>query len=171
MLKKITFVVLLLAVCTFAGCSSDEDPNEAAESLKGAPAPVMADPNVSYASGFYGLEGAGDASFRWMMQEGVVKLRNLQKEMRLHIKGGVQIAHLPKATLTISLNGQPLGQIPAAAEIDKEYSVSVSQQGTGPTSDLSIKIDKVFVPKDVDPKTTDDRQLGFALNKLEWVAK
>ena len=169
MLRIILTLSLLILVTCFIGCSSDEktpvNPGGATT------ATVSADPEIVYGAGFSDLEKGADTSWRWMGNDGVITLKNAKKEMRLRLMGSVPMNRIPKSTITVILNGEQLGQIPGAQSVDKEFSIPAAQQGSGATSELRLKMDKVFVPKEVDKNSTDDRKLGFSVTKIVWEPK
>ena len=169
MLKPIITFCILITLTTLIGCSTDD--KASVNPSGGAPTATPADPNIVYGTGFSDLEKGSDASWRWMSDEGIVKLKNTKKDMRLRITGAVPMNQIPKSTLTVTLNGEQLDQFPGAQAVDKEYSIPAAKQGSGATSELKIKTDKVFIPKEADKKATDNRRLGFSLTNLVWEAK
>lgn len=169
MLRILLTLSLLILVTCLAGCSSDE---KAPVNPGGATAPTAsADPEIAYGAGFSDLEKGADTSWRWMGNEGVITLKNSKKDMRLRIMGSVPMNRIPKSTITVLFNGEPLEPIPGAQSVDKEFSIPAAKQGSGATSELRLKTDKVFVPKDIDKNSTDDRKLGFSVTKIVWEPK
>lgn len=169
MLRIVLTLSLLILVICFVACSTEDRSNVNPTGATNTPA--SADPEISYGEGFSDLESGGGSSWRWMSSEGVIKLKNTKKDMRLRIMGSVPTDRIPKSTITVSFNGQQLDQFPGSKTIDKEYSIPTAKQGNEATSELRIKTDKTFVPKEVDKNSTDDRQLGFSLTKIIWEPK
>jgi hypothetical protein len=166
MFKKVMLFGLLACVLTAAACSKDDE-EPAAPPATTATAPST----VTYGQGFYGLEGTGAASWRWMADQGTLTLKNTGKDMKLHIVGDVPVDSLKGVpTYKITLNGEVLGEV-SAKIVDKEFAVPAAKQGATPISQLTISSDKHFVPKDIDPKSTDERKLSFSLRQLTWEAQ
>ena len=169
MLRIILTISLLILFTCFAACSTEDRSTVNPTGTTNTSA--SADPEISYGEGFSDLETGGGSSWRWMGSEGVIKLKNAKKDMRLRIMGSVPTDRVPQSTLTITFNGQQLDQFPGSKAIDKEYSIPAAKQNNEATSELRIKADKTFVPKEVDKSSTDDRKLGFSLTKIIWEPK
>lgn len=167
MMKKfLTLVVLVFAVC-LSGCAADEEKPEPAPAAKPG-----AEPEVSYEQGFSGLEGSGSNTWRWMSGEGVIRLKNSGKDMKLRIVGDAPVEQFPQPpTIRIVFNGEQLDQFPGAKNIAKEYTIPAAKQGSGGFSELRIITDKTFVPHEKDPRSSDERRLGFSLHNLVWEAR
>ncbi|HZS08569.1 MAG TPA: hypothetical protein VFD58_27295 [Blastocatellia bacterium] len=169
MLKKALALALVILVSAVAGCSSD---NEKPAAPAASPS-LTPEPNVFYDKGFFDLERDQNMSWRWMSEEGVIRLKNLKRDAVLKIKGNVPQDRFPQLpTITVKLNGEQLDQFPApAAPTEKIYNIPASKQGTGEFSELRITSSKVFIPKELDKKSTDGRHLSFSLQGLTWEAK
>jgi hypothetical protein len=168
MLKLATIVLLFLTLVAGAACSSGEKAAENAAAPSPSPAAM-----VTYGKGFFPQESTPDGlSWRWMEPEGVIRLKNTGREMRLHLAGNAPIDRFPKPpVLKLTLNGQPLDEFTVQTrDVDKEYTIPADKQ-QGEYSELKITSDRFFVPKEVDKKSTDPRQLAFSLTKLDWDAK
>lgn len=168
MAKRFLALSLLLLLSGYAGCAADTEKagNEAAPAAAGSPVP---EPVIIYGQGFSDEEQDGGNTWRWMAGQGFIRLKNSGKEMKLRIKGDAPIEQFTKPpVITVTLNGEKLDEFPGAKDIAKEYIVPVARQGNGPASELRITTDKVFVPKEKDPKSNDERQLGFSLRELVW---
>jgi hypothetical protein len=86
------------------------------------------------------------------------------------VLGNVPVAELKSApTYKITLNGETLEEFKAEA-VDKEYVIPAAKL-TGGSSQLVISSNMFFVPKQLDPKSGDERKLSFALRQLTWEAK
>ncbi len=138
------------------------------EAMEKAPA------RIEYAQGFLGLERdqVGD-SWRWIANEGVVRLENTGQPMRLLVEGTVPLDSLPQpATIQISLNGAVIHQAVAKEKDFKtELVISPKQQGGEKWSELQIRTDQTFSPHELNPQSTDERRLGFSLTNLIWEEK
>jgi hypothetical protein len=129
-------------------------------------------PGVIYESGFSNVEHFKDTSWRWMDEEGVVKLKNARKDMVLKFAGRPPVnVMLPEPPIMkIFLNGEELEQFTPSTKIfEKEFKLSAAKLGDGLCSELKITTTKVFVPSKFDKKSTDDRHLGFKLYTLTWL--
>lgn len=133
-----------------------------------APAP---EPRVVYGAGFSGKERAPDGnSWRWMGPEGVVKLENTQRDMVLLVAGSAPTLVFKSAsTITLTLNGAPLGQFTGQREVSEHrYEIPAAQLGAQAYAELRINSDKFMVPQQVDKNLQDARRLAFSLTKLTW---
>lgn len=178
MTKSLSTFLLLIIISSFAlslsGCDSSKEAVNPGTGTAAKPAEATTDPNISFGSGFYQLEKDNTGnSWHWMSGEGAVKLKNTGKEMKLSMTGSVPMEAFPKdpPTMKVTLNGEQIDQFPAQHSIVKEYSIPAAKQGDKEYSDLRILTSKTFVPKQRDPKSGDERQLGFSLLKLGWDAK
>lgn len=162
----LTSLALGLALFT-SGCDSGKEPETAATTASPA-----AEPEIVYGEGLTHLEGDKTVSWRWMSNEGLVKLKNSNRDMKLSLAGNVPMSAFPQPpTLTIFFNGKQIDQFPGAQNVTKEYTIPAADQAGKTYSELKITTNKIFVPREVDKKSTDERKLGFSLTKLEWVAK
>lgn len=130
-----------------------------------------APPGVSYRSGFSDIERDADGvSWRWMSDEGVIQLQNTGQPMYLRIEGVVPLESLPgPAVFRIVFNGKVLDELPISQQAFlKEWVITPLQQGNKAASELRIITNRVFVPGDLDSRSSDRRRLGFSLAKLVW---
>src|SRR5258708_37484087 len=108
-MKALPFT-LLIFVSGFAGCSADEEKAEKRAAPAAAPSPTP-EANVVYDKGFFDLERDQNISWRWMSEEGVIRLKNLKRDAVLKIKGNVPQDRFPQPpTITVKLNGEQLDQ-------------------------------------------------------------
>lgn len=169
MFKKVLTFGLLACALAFAACSDKED-DMPAENAPAATAPAV--PEIAFGQGFYDLEKEGANSWRWMSEQGVAKLKNTGKDMKLHIVGDVPADQIKsEQNFKVSLNGETLEAFSSKAGIDKEYSIPAAKLGSAPTVELIIAAEKFFIPKQFDPKSSDERKLSFSLKQLTWEAK
>lgn len=167
MLRKTLALFLMLALAALSGCVAEEkDEKPAAVS----PTPVA---TLVYGKGFFDEERAGANSWRWMEQTGSVKLRNTGKDMELTVAGRPPVEHFKQPpTITITLNGAKLDEFKGSNDVvQKTYTVTPAQQGSGEWSELTISSNMSFIPKEVDKGSTDGRTLAFSLTNLAWKQK
>jgi hypothetical protein len=128
------------------------------------------DPRVIFESGFYNAEQLKEKSWRWMDEDGVIKLKNAGEDMVVKIGGRAPREAMPAPpTMKIFLNGEELEQfMPPGIYFEKEYKVPAAMQKGGVWSELRITTTGVIVPRKVNPKLNDDRHLGFQLFKFSW---
>jgi hypothetical protein len=164
-------IVLVLAAISLglSSCASEENTDKPAAAAA-SPSPPG---DIIYSKGFYGLEHDANISWRWMDTEGIIKLKNTRRDMRLSLSGHLPMEQFGKPpVITITLNGTKLDQLTATtAALDKEYAIRAEQQGSDEWSELRIITDKFFVPKEVDKRATDPRRLAFSVTKLTWEPK
>jgi len=121
--------------------------------------------------GFYDPEADEQGRHqRWMSEDGVARLENTDRPMRLQIEGEIPLNVLPQpATIKLSFNGVVLEQVKATEQVlQREFIITPAQQGGGKWSELQISTDQVFVPHQLNPRNEDGRRLGFLLTKLNW---
>jgi hypothetical protein len=162
--------VLSLILITFmAACGAPSEP----EKKSAADAKTEAPPPVSYALGFFPRERSDDGlTWRWMGEEGVIRLRNTHRDMVLTIEGRVpqQLAQPP--AINIEFNGEVLDTIAGAkGEVQRKYDVPAGKQTADEWSRLRITTDQTFVPHEKDPNSPDTRRLGFSVYDLLWEPK
>lgn len=150
------------------GCSIAPPP--AASS--GSPAGSHSDTAVTYGAGFYPVEkNENGSTWRWMEGEGHIALKNSGHDMVLTINGRTpeQLPQLP--TVTITLNGEPLDQLPASRAVNKRYEITAARLGSRTTSDVTIATTATLIPSESQPGNPDQRRLGFVLDNLTWEPK
>jgi hypothetical protein len=166
MFKKVLAFGLLVCVLTVAACSDDKE-----DEPPTATAQPAFEPEITYTKGFHDLEKDGANTWRWMSEEGVIRLKNTGKDMKLHLVGDVPIESLKTTpTYKITLNGEILEEFSAKA-VDKEFVITAAKQGNGPTSEVIITSNKFFIPKQLDAKSSDERKLSFSLRQITWEVK
>ncbi|MFN7948175.1 MAG: hypothetical protein U0Z53_22690 [Blastocatellia bacterium] len=172
MSKKALTLALLLLVSGFAGCATDDEKSEKTATPAASATPTP-EPQVFYEKGFFDEERDRDLTWRWMSEEGVIRLKNPKRDAVLKIKGNVPKDRFPKPpTITIKLNGEQLDQFPAPTEpTEKVYNIPAARLGNGDFAELTISSSKIFIPKEVDKNSTDPRHLSFSLQGLTWEAR
>ncbi len=171
MLKSVIKLSLFLSLLGCAGCATVEKREENPVATPLVPA---IEAEVNYARGFFELERGPDGStWRWMGEEGVIRLKNTRREMRLRITGRAPVEQFPQPpTIKLYFNGELLDEIVATPQvIEKEYLISAARQGSSSWSELRLSTNKTFVPKEIDKNATDSRRLGFSLHGLAWDPK
>ena len=167
MLRKILVPFLMLALAALSGCVADEKDEKPAPT---SPTPVA---TVVFGKGFFDEEKAGANSWRWMESTGSVKLRNTGKDMELTFAGRPPVEQFKQPpTITLTLNGTKLDEFKGSNDaVQKSYTISPAQQGSGEWSELTIGSNMSFIPKEVDKRSTDGRTLAFSLTNLTWKQK
>jgi len=170
MSRKLIALALAAVSLGLSSCASEENTEKPAPAAAASPTPPT---EIIYSKGFYGLEHDATISWRWMDTEGIVKLKNMHREMRLKLGGRSPVEQIREApVITITFNGKQLDQLKGTKELlDKEYTISTEQQGSDDWSELRITSSKFFVPKEVDKRATDPRRLAFSVTKLTWEPK
>ena len=133
MLKRLftsaLFVLVLALVTGMGGCASSKE----TDALPGSAVPNASPVNtgVVYNDGFYGQEGSGANTFRWMGKEGNIKFKNSKSDMKLTLVCGVPTDfEAKKPVVKLIFNGEQLDQFTPAPNTTKEYSIAVTRQGT-----------------------------------------
>ena len=153
-------VLLLVAVCLgSAACGRSEKPSSAAAS-----APKN---DIAFIKGFYDEERSPNLTWRWMENEGVIRLANTHRDMVLRLQGSA-LEHLDRTpTVTIELNGQLLDRITGSMDFETEYEVGAAMQSSGDASELVIRTDQVVVPSAIGI-SGDSRHLGLSMTEVSW---
>ena len=128
---------------------------------------------VEFGLGFFEPEQNASEKWRWMSEQGVVRLWNTRQGMTIKIAGRVPIgAFKQQPIINVALNGAVLEQFEAPqGDFRKEYVVSAAQQGPEDWSELRLQTSKTAAPLDFLKNSTDARQLGFKLYELAWEAE
>jgi hypothetical protein len=168
MFKKVLAFSLLMSLLAFSACTDDKE-DEPDPAPPATTAGAKTSPDVTYVQGFYDQEGSGADSWRWMSSQGVARLKNSGKDMKLNLVMDVPMGNF-KVTpnLKVSLNGEVLETFASKATVEKEYSVPATKLGSAPTAELVISADQFFVPRLINPKLGDDRQMSLSVRKLTW---
>ena len=126
---------------------------------------------VHYRDGWYGREGRGGETYRWMGRTGDIVFPASVKRGRLTITFHVPRAALRAGTPTIevSLNGAVLDRIQPADE-ETTRSWVVLSRGTG-ENELRLSTSVTFSPSRVEPGHPDQRELGLMLRAITWHAE
>ena len=175
MRTKFTFLVLLAMFSLMTACTGDKEAGSTSAvnpTTAATPAPLA---NINYITGIYDEEKGPAGSWRWVGEQGTIKLKNNKTDMRLKITGSAPVDLIGQSTeVTIKLNGEQLEKTTLTKDkntLDKEFTITTSKQTSGDMSELTITSSKSFVPKQVYKNSADDRKLSFSLTKLEWEPK
>lgn len=175
MRTKFTILVLLAAFSLLMACNGEKEAPSTNTTNSTAPATPAPLANINYMAGVYDEEKGPAGSWRWVGEQGTIKLKNNKADMRLKIVGSAPVDLIGQPTeVTIKLNGEQLEKVTLTKDkntLDKEFTVPASKQTSAELSELTISSSKSFVPKQVYKNSGDDRKLSFSLTKLEWEPK
>jgi hypothetical protein len=164
MWRNTVLLVVLLALGMTISCTGEKE-------TEGGGPPAISE-NINYGAGIFNLENGAEGSWRWIGEQGTVKLRNSKTDMRLKILGSAPIGLIGEPSqVTITFNGEQLEQVVLTKEnksFEKEFAIPANKQTNGEFSELTIISSKSFIPKQVYENSSDDRTLSFSLTKLEW---
>jgi hypothetical protein len=166
---------VIILIGAFAACGSSPEPPAAGggtpqqSRTAPAPEPSAAGP-INFASGFYAAERNDRDSWRWMGPEGIVRLKNYHRDMVLKINANLPSQTTGDGKISLELNGAPLDEV-IGRSIAKGFSIASTRQGEGEWVELRVRSSTSFVPKELDPASTDKRRLGLLLRELAWEPK
>lgn len=168
-------ILFFLAVFSLtAACTGEKETGSAVNPTNAAPAATPL-ANINYTTGIYDEEKGPNGSWRWVSEQGIIKLKNNPSDMRLKIVGSAPVDLIGQTTeVTVKLNGELLEKFTLTKDkntVEKEFTIPASKQTNGELSELTLSCSKSFVPKQVYKNSNDDRKLSFSLTKLEWEAK
>jgi hypothetical protein len=102
--------------------------------------------------------------WRWTTKKAVCIIENPKKVSTLIIRGGVDKNKIQDQKITFKINNQVLDEfIPESAKFEKQYTVTPEQMGADYEFKFAIETDQVFVPAELDPNSTDKRELGVQI--------
>ena len=175
MRTKFTFLALLFALSLMTACSGEQGTGGTSAVNPTTAATPAAPANINYAAGIFDLEKGPEGSWRWVGEQGTIRLKNNKTDMQLKVAGSAPIDLINQPSqVTIKLNGEQLDQVTLTKEkntLEKEFTIPASKQANGDFSELTISSSKSFIPKQVYKNSSDDRKLSFSLTKLEWEPK
>ncbi|MFW6136935.1 MAG: hypothetical protein ACOC5U_02555 [Candidatus Aminicenantaceae bacterium] len=135
--------------------------------LKVYPPPLDA-PEVLYEDGWYPLEMDPESylqQWRWTQQEASCIIDNPHRDAMLVIRGGINKEAVPDQKVTFRINDQILDEfVPESTHFEKSYNIKESMPGEGDEFRLVISVDKTFVPAELFPDSTDERELGAQIS-------
>ena len=137
------------------------------QKLKVVP-PPLGTPEVIYESGWYDLETNKDAvlqQWRWTGKEARCVIDNPHRDALLVIKGGVNFEAVKDQKILFKINDLTLDEfIPADNTFDKSYTIKKEMLGDKDEFNLTIGVDKTFVPAKILPNSKDERELGIQIS-------
>ena len=137
------------------------------EKLKVFPPPLDT-PEIIYEKGWYGLEIDPDAflkQWRWTAKSARWIIDNPHRDAFLIIKGGVNQQAVPGQKIIFKINDLILDEfVPDEGVFEKSYNILVEMMGDKDEFYLTIEVDKSFVPAQVFPDSTDERELGIQIS-------
>jgi hypothetical protein len=123
---------------------------------------------LQYKSGWHPAEFADDQPLRpwqWTRKTAVLSFRNPRRDVRLYLEYDSRkdlFADKPQE-VTVAVKGQPVATFSASnaqAEL-RRIDIAAAQLGTDDLTELSIDVDRPFVPAVVIPGARDTRELGI----------
>ncbi len=135
--------------------------------LKVTPPPLDA-PQVIYMDGWYGLEMNRDYHFknwRWTAKQAKCIIDNPHRDALLIIRGEVNKRAVEDQKVIFIINDTILDEfIPEQAVFEKTYTVNKEKLGEDDDFYLTIATDKTFIPSELFPESTDERELGVKIS-------
>jgi hypothetical protein len=125
-------------------------------------------PAIVYEDGWYQQETDPKAflkQWRWTAKEARCLIDNPRRDALLVVKGGLNIDALKDQKVIIKINDMVLDEfIPTEGTFDKSYDVKKDMLGDKNEFRLTIATDKIFVPAQIHPGSTDVRELGLQVS-------
>ncbi|MBD3413173.1 MAG: hypothetical protein GF421_01925 [Candidatus Aminicenantes bacterium] len=135
--------------------------------LKVSPPPLDT-PQVIYMHGWYGLEMNRDYHFknwRWTAKQAKCIIDNPHRDALLIIKGEVNKRAIEDQKVIFKINETILDEfVPEQAIFEKTYNINKEKLGEDDDFYLTVATDKTFVPSEIFPDSTDDRELGVKIS-------
>lgn len=132
-------------------------------------------PAINYQDGWNDIEVDPKAKekfrkWRWISGKAtcIIDNKNYEnsnpKDYVLIIRGGVSKNILKDQSVIFKINGKEIDNfIPKSDTFEKEYIITPKQMGNDYMFTLNIETDKTFIPVKLDPKSTDNRELGIQI--------
>ena len=122
--------------------------------------------SIAFGDGWYGSEGTGADSWRWMTRRGVITLPPMNGDAELTLEFYVPLESLPAhPNVTTSIDGRIVDRtIANSATLLR----AVHVRGNGKPMTLVIDTDRTFVPARAG-NSTDQRELGLSLRRVTWL--
>ncbi len=137
------------------------------EKLKVFPPPLDT-PETIYEEGWYDLEINPDAflkQWRWTAKSARCIIDNPHRDALLIIRGGVNPEAVPGQKIIFKINDLTLDEfIPDESVFEKSFNIKKEMLGDKEEFYLTIEVDKSFVPAQVFPDSTDERDLGIQIS-------
>ncbi len=137
------------------------------EKLKVFP-PPFGTPETVYEEGWYDLEINPDAflkQWRWTTKSARCIIDNPFRDALLIIKGGVNPAAGPGQKITFKINDMILDEfVPDKDVFEKSFDIKKEMLGDKEEFYLTFEVDKSFIPAQIYPDSTDERDLGIQIS-------
>ncbi|HET8774567.1 MAG TPA: glycosyltransferase family 87 protein, partial [Thermoanaerobaculia bacterium] len=118
---------------------------------------------IAFGDGWYGQEGAGADTWRWMSRRGVMVLPPVHGDAQLSLEFAVPLDALPAhPTVTVSIDGRVVDRVTANGST---LIRTIPVRGNGRPMTLAIETDRTFVPARAG-NSTDARELGLRLHRV-----
>lgn len=122
---------------------------------------------LAFGDGWYGLEGAGADSWRWMARRGVIVLPPMNGDAELTLELAVPVDALTaRPNVTVSIDGRVVDR---TAVSGATLIRTIPVRGSGQPMTLVIATDRTFVPARAG-NSTDRRELGLSLRRMLWLS-
>jgi len=130
--------------------------------------PPLDTPEVIYEDGWYDEEISPESflkRWRWTAKEARCIIDNPHRDALLVIKGGVNLESMDGQKVIFKINDLVLDEfIPEESFFEKSYNIKKEMVGDEDEFYLVIGTNKVFVPKETYPGSTDERALGIQIS-------
>jgi hypothetical protein len=130
--------------------------------------PPLDTPEIIYKDGWYPLEMDPDShlqQWRWTEKEAACIIDNPHRDAMLVIRGGVNKEALPGQKVLFKINGELLDEfVPESSSFEKSYNIKEDKLGEKDEFQLTVSVDKTFVPAEIFPGSEDQRELGLQVS-------
>lgn len=134
--------------------------------LKVSPPPLDT-PQVIYMDGWYSLEIKRDyhlKNWRWTAKQAKCIIDNPHRDALLIIKGEVNKNAVEDQKVIFKINDWVLDEfVPEQPIFEKTYNINEERLGEDDDFYLTIETDKTFIPSELFPEFTDERELGIKI--------
>ena len=130
--------------------------------------PPLDTPEVIYEDGWYDEEINPESflkRWRWTAKEARCIIDNPHRDALLVIKGGINLESMDGQKVIFKINDLVLDEfIPEESFFERSYNIKKEMVGDEDEFYLVIGTNKVFVPKEINPGSTDERVLGIQIS-------
>ncbi len=140
-----------------------------------APPPRSRPLTFDYLDGWYDLEqdpriaSPDRRSWRWTGPRASCRLSGCRPGGTLTLRLGVNRARCPGQEVSLTINGRELDRfVPVAALSTREYGIGEEQLAGGDGLELSLAVDKTFVPAEAGDTRGDHRELGVQVFEVVY---
>jgi hypothetical protein len=137
------------------------------EKLKVFPPPLDT-PEVIYEDGWHDLEIDPETflkQWRWTAKKARCIIDNPHRDALLIIRGGTNPELAPGQKIVFKINDLTLDEfIPEESFFEKSYNIKEEMLGDKDEFYLTVETDKAFVPAQILPDSTDERELGIQVS-------